>query len=137
MNRLAALLVFLVLGRYFIMDGVPAGIFSAPQIEYIKGGVFAAALCAIVLFAIVLPQPGSAARFIAALCCVIGIIESLMLSACMAGWRLIGKQPWDLPAGVPMCPALTGVPVRELAFTLYFIVLLWGVAKWRRAARPT
>ncbi|MGL4576633.1 MAG: hypothetical protein ACRCV9_17735 [Burkholderiaceae bacterium] len=102
-----------------------------------KGGVFAAALCAIVLFAIVLPQPRSLARFIAALCCTIGIIESLMLSVCMAGWRLIGKQPWDLPAGVPMCSALTGAPVRELAFTLYFIVLLVGVAKWRHHRHQT
>ena len=133
MNRFAALLLVAALGRFFILDGVALGDLPAPAVEYIKSGLFGALLCAIIGVYLVFPQPPSPAKSIASLAVLIGVVESLMMSGCRLAWHLQGYQISDLPRGVSLCSASTGLPVREAVFALYFLILIYEICRCNRA----
>ena len=133
MSRFAALLLVAALGRFFILDGVAIGSLPAPAVEYIKAGLFGALLCAIIGIYLVFPQPPSPAKSIAGLAILIGVVESLMMSGCRLAWHLQGYQISDLPRGVSLCSASTGLPVREAVFALYFLILIYEIARCNRA----
>ena len=133
MKRFAALLLVAALGRFFILDGVALGDLPAPAVEYIKSGLFGALLCAIIGIYLVFPQPPSPAKSIASLAILIGVVESLMMSGCRLAWHLQGYQISDLPRGVSLCSASTGLPVREAVFALYFLILIYEIARCNRA----
>ena len=133
MKRFAALLLVAALGRFFILDGVALGTLPAPAVEYIKAGLFEALLCAIIGIYLVFPQPASRAKSIAGLAILIGVVESLMMSGCRLAWHFKGYAISDLPRGVPLCSALVGLPVREAVFALYFLILIYEIARCNRA----
>ena len=133
MSRFAAVLLVAALGRFFILDGVAIGSLPAPAVEYIKAGLFGALLCAIIGVYLVFPQPPSPAKSIAGLAILIGVVESLMMSGCRLAWHLQGYQISDLPRGVSLCSASTGLPVREAVFALYFLILIYEICRCNRA----
>ena len=132
MSRFAAFLLVAALGRFFIPDGALGGL-SAPAVDYIKAGLFGALLCAIIGVYLVYPQPSSPAKSIASMAVLIGITESLMMSGCRLTWHLQGYAITDLPKGVSLCSASTGLPVREVVFTMYFGLLIYEICRCNRA----
>lgn len=133
MTRLAYLLLGAVLCRFYFVDGMAIGDLAAPAVEYIKAGIFNAILCAVIGLYIVFPQKASPAKFLAVFALGIGIVESLMMSGCRLAWHLQGYQISDLPKGTPLCSAATGLPVREVAFTLYFFYLIYEICQCSKA----